>query len=239
MGFLDNLVNGAGNLASRAYDQVNTLDSGRTFKQRAPTNNASLIHQVTHNGLTNASGSFLNNLTAIPSAIDAARLGVATLTHNQGAQNRATDSLAKNLPRFMPVGAAENFKNGFGHDIATAITNPFAERSAQNQADYARRVMGVTTPNPIYNMDMEAYANNIQNDLLNRQLMTAGIDQNTAKSTVQRKVLGHGAQTAFDIGFMSQMGNQALKLAPKAIVQHNLGRQVAEGAVLNGGASIV
>lgn len=126
--------------AQGAVAQINPLDSGRTYNtvaQRgasyAPNPVASALQQVTHNGVTNATGSLLNNVTGIPSVIDAGRLGVAQLTHNQGAKDNAVASLAKNLPRFLPVGMTESFKNGFGQDIATAATAPFAEHSAQDR----------------------------------------------------------------------------------------------------------
>lgn len=44
------------NFGSRVVDQVNPLDNGRTFKQRTPTNNRSVVGQVTHNGATNVAG---------------------------------------------------------------------------------------------------------------------------------------------------------------------------------------
>ena len=63
-------------LPSRIFDQLNPFDNGRTFKGATPTNDYSLAHMITHNGVTNTAGSFLNNLTGVPSAIDAGRLAV-------------------------------------------------------------------------------------------------------------------------------------------------------------------
>lgn len=43
--------------ASKAYDQANPLDNGRTFQQRTPTNNRSLVGQASHSGVSNFVGS--------------------------------------------------------------------------------------------------------------------------------------------------------------------------------------
>lgn len=198
---------------SRTYDQINPLDSGRTWQQTAPTlahTKQSALNQLTHGGIPNATGSFINNITGIPSIIDAGRLGVAELTKNQPAIDSATTSLAKNLPRVIPIGAAENFKNGFGQSIATASTNWYAERLAKQEADRARQELNNNTNNPIHNMQVEAYASAVENDLLNQHLNTAGIDQSTPTNTVRRKIAGQAAQTGADIIFNSQMGNSAL-----------------------------
>lgn len=46
---VDNVLGGVGR-------QLNPFDNGRTYKQQTPTNNRSLVGQVTHNGLTNFVG---------------------------------------------------------------------------------------------------------------------------------------------------------------------------------------
>jgi hypothetical protein len=209
-------------LASKLWDQINVGDSDRSFHNPTPSADAaheSLVHQITHSGAANAGGSLLNNFTAIPSVIDAGRLGVDELTHNQPAIDNATTSLAKNLPRFLPIGAAEDFKNGFGQDIATAATAPFAEKAAKEQADYVRKMFNNNTGDPVHDSQVEAYASAVENSLLNQHLETAGIDQNTPEGTVIRKVAGHAGSTAANVIFMSQMGNAAAEkfLPPDAI----------------------
>lgn len=54
-------------LGSKIFDQANPFDNGRTYQQRRPTNNRSVLGQATHNGLTNVVGrqpqNFVNNVS--------------------------------------------------------------------------------------------------------------------------------------------------------------------------------
>jgi hypothetical protein len=233
VGFLDDLKN----KASRIYDQANPFDNGRTWQQRTPIQVApqpspvpppvgqppqyqSAVHQVTHNGATNAAGSFLNNLTGIPSAIDAGRLGVAELTHNQPAIDNATLSLNKNLPRTMFVGAPLAFKQGFGQDVATAVTAPAANAAAQQQADYARRIFGSTGQgDPLYQNDVDAYASALQNQMLNEHLARSGVTQDTSPAQIYKKAIGGGVSTLANMAMFAKLpgvgtATNALKVAP-------------------------
>jgi hypothetical protein len=195
---------------THAADQINPFDNGRTWQNpqgstpqgQAP---ASLLHQVTHNGVTNAAGSLVNNVTGIPSIVDAGRLGVGEITHNQPAIDNATTSLAKNLPRFLPVGATESFKNGFGQDIATAATAPFAERAAQQQSNYAQKSLNDKTSDPVHNSSVDAYASGVKTDLLNQHLQSAGIDMNTPQSQVIKKVGADATSTAANIALLGKV----------------------------------
>lgn len=75
------LIRGAKNtldFGSRVYDQVNTLDGNRTFKQRNATNNRSVVGQLTHNGTTNFVGdTFVKPIARIP-------INVSTQIYNRG-----------------------------------------------------------------------------------------------------------------------------------------------------------
>jgi hypothetical protein len=189
-------------LLKGAVAQINPFDNGATFStvthnQPPPNPPASVVHQITHNGVTNAAGSILNNFTGIPSAIDAARLGVAEMTHNQPAIDNATVSLAKNLPRFLPISLAEGFKP-FAQDVATAVTAPYAAHEADQAAAYAQHMLNDHTGNPVHDSAVDAYASNMRTNLLNSHLGTAGIDMNTPTSTVIRKVGGNAASTAIN-----------------------------------------
>jgi hypothetical protein len=59
VGFLDSLKKKVEARASQVYDQVNMLDNGRSYQQRTPTNNRSVVGQLTHNGATNTAGNML------------------------------------------------------------------------------------------------------------------------------------------------------------------------------------
>jgi hypothetical protein len=204
----------------RMYDQINPLDSDRSFKNPTPTKEAaqeSAVHQFTHSGAANATGSVINNITGLPSIIDAGRLGVAELTGNQPAIDNATTSLAKNLPRFLPIGATMAIKDGFGQDVATALTAPIAEHEAARRAEEARRMFNNNTGDPVHDSAVEAYASSIENDLLNQHMNTAGFDQNTSQGDIVKHVAGDAASTAATIAmFGSVPGLSTASLPVKA-----------------------
>jgi hypothetical protein len=100
--------------ASRGYDQINTADNGRTWSQRTPTNNRSVIGQATHNGVTNTIG----NVFAKPIAntiagtiIEPARSVVADFTGNKqagiAAEARKFSALDSSIPGFI-MNSAKN-----------------------------------------------------------------------------------------------------------------------------------
>jgi len=53
------------NIAQRVINQINPFDNGRTFKQTAPTNQGSVMHQATHNGATNVAGNAVNKVSQL------------------------------------------------------------------------------------------------------------------------------------------------------------------------------
>lgn len=52
----NDVIKPVANFESRNIDQANPFDNGRTFTQRTPTNNRSVLGQATHNGLSNVVG---------------------------------------------------------------------------------------------------------------------------------------------------------------------------------------
>lgn len=186
---------------SRVVDQVNPLDNGRTWQQQTPTNSGSSLYQLTHNGVTNVTGGLAKGVagfSGVPAAVDTAKLIAGQVTHNRKATENATTNLAKSLPQFAPIAIAEGTKD-FSQKVATAALSPYAEKVANQQADYARRVLGVPGASPAYNSSVEAYAQAVKGNLLNQHLATAGIQPTDTNSTIARKTIGSAAQTGADI----------------------------------------
>ena len=88
-------------LGSRLYDQVNTLDNNRTFKQRTPTNNRSIYQQAISSGpghvvapavnMGRDLGKSLWQASSIPA--ESVRFGAALLTNNKKAQQATTNRI--------------------------------------------------------------------------------------------------------------------------------------------------
>ncbi|MCB1713069.1 MAG: hypothetical protein KDH96_11515, partial [Candidatus Riesia sp.] len=109
MGFsLRNIGKKLVDFSSRAYDQVNMLDNGRTYKQRTPTNDRSVIGQTTHNAVTNTVGNIavkpFSNIVS-GTVIEPARSIMGSLTNNNAArmaaENRKNIALNNSLPYQM------------------------------------------------------------------------------------------------------------------------------------------
>lgn len=75
-----------GNFGKKLWDQVNMLDNGRTWKNPNPTNNRSILGQVTHNAATNVAGGFLVKpvVSTVREPVRAA-MGYATGNEDAGA----------------------------------------------------------------------------------------------------------------------------------------------------------
>lgn len=109
------------NNASKAYDQVNTLDNGRTFKQRTPTNTRSVVGQVTHNGATNFAGDLAKPLAQFPLDAGTVIYNKAVAPHfNLPQQNIQHNPLLGGAARF--VGANGSVKQTVGSGLQTALT---------------------------------------------------------------------------------------------------------------------
>lgn len=195
----------------------------------APQIHPNIFHRLTHNPVTNTVGSFVNGLTGIPSAVDAGRLGVAELTHNQPAIDSATSSLADNLPKVLPIAIANNFKNGFGQSIATAVTEPYAEHLANQEADRVRQVFDNNTADPIHNANVEAYASAVKGNMINEHLNTAGVDMSTPNNQVVKKVAGQAIQTGADVLTGASVGN----LAKEQVVARSLAKEGLDKAAID------
>lgn len=81
---------------SRAYDQVNPLDSGRSWQTRTPSREQAKLSSVSQGGrvLAPAAGKTLNTLAAIPGELyGTTRQTAATLTRNQIAARNANNWL--------------------------------------------------------------------------------------------------------------------------------------------------
>lgn len=108
---------------SKAWDQVNPFDNGRTWQQRRPTNQGSVIQQATHNGLTNATGNMIikpaaNTVGA--TAVEPIRWLLGAVTQNnpamQAAQTREMQALKNSIPGALFQQGVDSTK-GFG-DLA-------------------------------------------------------------------------------------------------------------------------
>lgn len=109
------------NVAQRAVNQVNPLDNGRTFKQQTPTNNRSVIGQLTHNGLTNTVGGIAKPLGQFP--LDAGTLAynkVVAPTFKLPQQNIQKNPILGKSARF--VGATGTPKQTLASGIQSALT---------------------------------------------------------------------------------------------------------------------
>lgn len=114
MGFLDDLRKKSGNLASRAYDQLNPLDGNRSWQQRTPTNNRSILGQTTHNGVTNTLGNFfvkpaVNTVSGL--VVEPGRSAVAQLTNNRAAMQAAEARKYNSIDMSFPGFVANNILN--------------------------------------------------------------------------------------------------------------------------------
>lgn len=153
MGFLDSLKKKAEARASQVYDQVNMFDNGRTYQQRTPTNNRSVLGQATHNGATNTVGNMLVKPLIInpgQMAVETGRMIAAGQSNNQSAidaslarqkqnlnasiggflyhQGKGAVDAVSALPRAIQGdvtgGSLVHFKNPVMNDVGFAVTNP-------------------------------------------------------------------------------------------------------------------
>lgn len=103
------------NIFERGFDQVNPFDAGRDFKVALPQqDNSSVLHQMTHNGLTNTIG----NLTYKPVAAtvggfitEPARNLLAEATGNQAAAHAADLRTMQNIHASIPGFFADQLVN--------------------------------------------------------------------------------------------------------------------------------
>jgi hypothetical protein len=233
------LLSWVGNQASKAYDQVNPFDNGLSYKTRQ-VNHAQPPKSVAQQVKPAAQG--VVNMTGAPAAIDAARLAAAQATHNQAAAGAATQRLATNLPQFLPIALAEGVVP-FAQSAATAVLSPYANRVAQQQADYARQQLArPTIPNSrgiaypttaadrAYDASVEAYANSIKQNTYRGQLAQNGIKPTDSNAAISRKVAGQAVNAAASIAFAGKLPGLPTQTARLA----QAGKQAAVYGALSG-----
>jgi hypothetical protein len=121
-------------LGKKLWDQVNFLDSGRTFKNQTPTNNRSAVGQLTHNAVTNTAGNFVKPFANIGPAfiVEPGRSLVAQATGNKAAMQAAESRKYKALENSLPGYFAQQ-----------------AQHIAAIPYDLSRQVAGDFTNNPV------------------------------------------------------------------------------------------
>ena len=128
--------------ASRTIDQINPLDNGRTWKQRTPTNNRSVVGQATHNAFTNTAGNiakpFAQTLNA--TVVEPTRASVAFATGNkrayEAADARGRQAFNASLPAITARGAVDIANMPVQltkQSIADVTGNKVASRNAQDK----------------------------------------------------------------------------------------------------------
>lgn len=124
----------ATNNFQRAWDQVNPFDNGRTWQHSDPTTAPgaqplSVIHQITHNGLTNAGGDIVHSVTNVGAAPVFMLRGMASqfLTHDQNAAQSDYEQAMKDARNNLVTGLGEQAANsvkGFILDPAVSLLTP-------------------------------------------------------------------------------------------------------------------
>lgn len=170
--------------ASKVFDQLNPFDNGRSFKQEGTSNNGSIIHQATHNGVTNGVGQAvfkpLENIVT-GDIVEPGRSLVAQATGNnaayQAAEARAAADQAASLPQTLVRSFA---RTGEG----LAYTPKAIYREIQNKpiTDIQQRVYGTS--------DSGSLAKEIIGDTA-QELLTVG-------APVAGKVAGTAAAPVID-----------------------------------------
>jgi hypothetical protein len=233
----------AENIASKAYDQVNTGDNGLSWQTRQINPNvqpASVAKQVYRNPIVNG----LVGMTGAPAAVDATRMLLNDTSYNMGlatgnrqaaanglqARNAAAGRLGTNLPQFLPVALTESTKP-FMQSVATALTNPYAEHVAEQEASRARDMLH--TGDPAHDLAVDAYAESLKQQMYDSQLQGAGINPTDTTGQVSRKVGGQALTTAANISMGGALpGVVAARGAPQVIRNAGLfGTQNAAAAV--------
>lgn len=91
------------NFFSKVADQFSVTDNGRTYSNPIPTNTGSTIHQLTHNGATNAVGGVIKPIVnPVNQAIEFGRLGTANATHNKVARGTSLIRVKQNVDNSIP-----------------------------------------------------------------------------------------------------------------------------------------
>jgi len=162
-------------------------------------------------------GTGLANMTGVPQAAAVGMLGGAELRHNQQGIDKATNYLAGSVPQFLPVALTEAVKP-FAQDVASTIVSPYANAKANQAEQYAKQELNDKTSDPAYNASVDAIAADQKTQLLNSLLGTAGVNMNTPKSTLTRKVLGAAGSAATSIGMVGSLagGEAASSMSPEA-----------------------
>ena len=91
--------------ASRAFDQINPLDSGRTFANSVPTSNRNTFGQIAHNGITNTIGNMGVKplvLNPLQIAAETGRMVAADVTSNPAAQRASQMRQMNNFKGSIP-----------------------------------------------------------------------------------------------------------------------------------------
>lgn len=134
-------------LGSKIFDQVNPLDSGRTYQNSAPTNNRSIVGQATHNAVTNTVGNLVGKPIANTAQIvsEAPRATVAAITGNAPAlaasQHREWQNLSS--PNSIPNFFGSNISNAGQAGYNLAFKAPVQSLLGHGAAADRTRVLGL------------------------------------------------------------------------------------------------
>lgn len=163
--------------ASQTFDQVNPLDNGRTYQQRNPVNNRSLISQSTHNGITNTAGNFVVKPTidwaksGARSVYDIGRGAAASVTNNKAALQNAQRAKETDFSQFLPSRQLAQ--------LGETVVHPFAKHTITPGTSQDRRLFGTAPISNIQGDVANAYNATKGQSGINRLktgLLTAGID---------------------------------------------------------------
>lgn len=213
------------NIGKKIFDQVNPFDNGRTFQNQTPTNNRSVVGQLTHNAVTNNIGNLgVKPITSLPSAffIEPARSTLASITSNQSAmqaaEQRKNASLDRTLPGYI---ANQSFNVGklpvdlFKQTVGDITSNPIASRNANTAVfrDINATPIGQLTNIPQRNAaDWGARHNNptlpenLQKQIAAQNLNGIGVDPN---ASLGKQITDTASGAAQLYGFVKGIRNKA------------------------------
>lgn len=208
-----------GDFGGRAVDQVNVFDNGRTYQHSTPTNNRSVVSQLTHNGATN----FVGSGVVKP---------VAQVFPNVSNQlyNRVVAPIG-NLPRqdlrvsaLNPlVGSVAKFSGATG-DIPQTLSSVANTALTIGSGGLAKGVeAGVVKviPRTVPKLADQTLKNAATGAVLNTEFGESNYLGNTAKPTVggALKVGGQSAALGAALGVGGTLAVPVVKTGSKAVVK--------------------
>lgn len=208
---------------SRSFDQVNMLDNNRTWQQRKPTNNRSVIGQATHNAATNVVGGAAKAVARPFGAtanyeIQNAQVGLADLTNSpyeatlRAQRDRSyNDSLLpmvnKTYNRGMEIGVlpganAQNAANKEIEDRLGAASRSINKTTQKTVKEINQGIKsgkydaknGKQVANEL--LKFNEAPDKILGSHLNQRLAAAGYDMNTSKLRMGAQAVGDAATVA-------------------------------------------